>query len=209
MFLKFLGIGLLIASLSSCTSFRRSVKSGYTDLSPDQYTSNSKRKNTIAAKYELGVNDSNSLSTEQAQVLNKRVYLKHLEESLISDLERQQYYQNKPFFFNDDERIEFLRLSDYSDRDSWLARKQFDRRSSRYSKNVEEAIQQNDVILHMSMKAVKESWGEPDLREVSGNQVYGNERWVYKSYRLDQGDYQEEKRVLLFQSGKVVAWQTR
>ena len=43
-------------------------------------------------------------------------------------------------------------------------------------------IDNKDITLGMNQKAVLESWGEPEIVEVAGNPVYGNERWKYSKF---------------------------
>ncbi|MEK6556591.1 MAG: hypothetical protein AABZ31_15180, partial [Bdellovibrionota bacterium] len=69
-------------------------------------------------------------------------------------------------------------------------------------------IENNDIARGMSRNAVIQSWGNPDMEEFAGNPVYGNERWVYnKQVSTDQG-YKQERRLIYFEAGRVVGWET-
>jgi hypothetical protein len=69
-------------------------------------------------------------------------------------------------------------------------------------------IEKNDVSVGMSQKAVTESWGDPDLVEVAGDPIYGNERWRYSRYISSNDGYNKQVRVIYFESGRVVGWET-
>jgi hypothetical protein len=64
-----------------------------------------------------------------------------------------------------------------------------------------------DVEMGMKMRDVKTSWGDPDQVETSGNQTFGNQRWVYPADPT-QGYGLRARRVVYFEQGKVVGWET-
>ena len=166
-------------------------------------------KDREITKHELGYHGlSRPLTEAEFEKLNTRLLLKKLERNLISTMDKDLYYRNRPFFRNDQERIEFLRISDFSDRIRWLKNRNFDARISSYSEDVQSAIEQNDILLHMSMNAVRESWGEPDRREVSGSHFHGNEKWTYHTYQSTPEGYRKQDRTLYFENGRVIAWET-
>lgn len=198
----------LLFGLTACSSMQRSTS--YSTSMQSQYQTAQDIKENQISKYELGLHRlARPLTKEEYDRLALRNEVKRLERSLISSLEKELYYKNKAFFKNDYERIEFLRIPDYSDRLKWLARNSFQQRLSSYTSEENEAIEQNDIMLHMSMQAVRESWGEPDAREISGSELHGNERWVYHSYQATSAGYQKEDRIIFFQNGRVIAWRTQ
>ena len=76
-------------------------------------------------------------------------------------------------------------------------------------RGVRDAVSKSDIVLGMNKDAVIESWGEPEAVEVAGNQLYGNEKWVYTEYIPSSEGYQREERVVIFEAGKVVGWQSQ
>lgn len=199
---------LVFAWLTACSHLRPKT-SEYTLGYNNSYRNAQEIKDEEMGRYELGLMRlSRSLSEAETQALQNRILLKQWERQIPSSVQRNLYFQHKAFFRNDLERIEYLQIPDYADQVSWLERRNFFQRLSNHSQEVQEAIQQNDILLYMPMNAVRESWGEPDAREISGQEYLGNERWTYKTYRADNEGYQEQERVLFFENGRVVAWQT-
>jgi hypothetical protein len=199
---------LLLITLSACSSLQRSTQ--YDTAMQSQYMTAQDIKENQISKYELGLHRlTRPLTKEEYDRLALRNEVKRLERRLVSSLEKELYYKNKAFFKSDYERIEFLRIADYSDRLKWLARNSFQQRLSSYTSEENEAIEQNDILLHMSMRAVRESWGEPDAREISGSELHGNERWVYHNYQATSEGYKKEDRIIFFQNGRVIAWRTK
>ena len=196
-------------SLISCTTLRRSNE--YTKYKEqDPYYTAQDMKDAELSRYELGIQNLNRPLTEaEYQALQMRLDVKRLERNLQSSLQKNLYYKNKAFFNGDRERIEFLQIEDYADQLNWLENRRFFNRLSNYTEEIKEAIEQNDLILHMPMSAVRETWGEPDLREVSGSDFHGNERWTYKTYQGTREGYKEQDRVIFFENGRVVAWSTQ
>ena len=61
----------------------------------------------------------------------------------------------------------------------------------------------------MPKSYVRRQLGHPSVVEVAGNPVYGNERWIYEnSIETLKGSYQET-RVIYFEEGSVVGWETK
>ncbi|MBX7232697.1 MAG: hypothetical protein K1X29_11505, partial [Bdellovibrionales bacterium] len=69
-------------------------------------------------------------------------------------------------------------------------------------------IEKNDITLGMNQKAVMESWGDPDVIEVAGDPIYGNERWQYSKYVSATEGFQKQIKVVYFESGHVVGWES-
>lgn len=204
-------LSLIGMSLTACKSMQRShehsTQAGRTGA---LYMTPQEVKDQEISRYEFGYNNyTRALSELEHNRLQQRVFLKQLERNLISTMDKDLYYRNKPFFRNDAERIDFLNIQDFSDKLKWLRQNNFDSRISNYSDDEREAIEQNDILLHMSMNAVKESWGEPDNREISGNEMHGNQKWTYFNYQSSPEGYQKQNRTLFFENGRVVAWQTK
>lgn len=71
------------------------------------------------------------------------------------------------------------------------------------------AIHTRDVILGMNTDEVANSWGEPVKVVRSGTDNSGRERWVYVDGLSAPGFRSlAEKRVIYFENGEVVGWET-
>lgn len=81
--------------------------------------------------------------------------------------------------------------------------------SSRFPASVSELVDDSDIALGMQKEAVRESWGEPDYVEVSGNPKFENERWRFSVPIKTPEGYQFEERLVYFERGRVVGWVTR
>ncbi len=81
--------------------------------------------------------------------------------------------------------------------------------SSRFAPSVSKLVEQNDIALGMKKEAVRESWGEPDYVEVSGNPKFENERWRFSVPIKTSAGYHFEERFVYFERGHVIGWNTR
>ena len=61
----------------------------------------------------------------------------------------------------------------------------------------------------MQKEDVKESWGDPDTVEIAGHPRLENERWRFSVPVTTPEGYQIEERLVIFEAGKVVGWQSR
>jgi len=210
-------IGLLIwtnLGLSACSILQRDPRSGYgeeydsrSSSVQDYYVEKIKYEQDLARE-ELGWSISRALTDEDRAVLENRVQLRRLESRLNSNREKKQYYQFKPNFRSDQERMVFLSLPTVDARERWARNRGLTTDSDTYSNQIADMIEKNDVSLGMSQRAVNESWGDPDVVEVAGDPVYGNERWLYSRYVSSSDGYQKQVRVVYFESGRVVGWET-
>lgn len=205
--LAILGLLMTLTGSAGCVNLKRSVQSGYADYDTGSYFGPSRRAaEARVASEELareGLSDD-----EDAALL--RVALKRAEQSLESRREREQYFVNKPYMKNDRERLKFLRLRTYEERENWLNEKGIGPDQENYPPEVKALIEMNDIAIGFTKKAVRDSWGEPELIEVAGNPIYGNERWYYSDYTstAEEG-YRSLKRIVYFESGVVVGWESR
>lgn len=135
--------------------------------------------------------------------------VKYLESELIGRREREQYYKARPYMVTNAEKVEFLRLKTYADRDEWLERKGYIGTVIKYPTDVQGLIDRNDVAIGMTKSAVRESWGEPDYTEVAGNPIYGNENWYYKEQISSGEGYRTVNRTIYFDEGLVVGWESK
>ncbi|CAN5483707.1 hypothetical protein BH10BDE1_BH10BDE1_24840 [soil metagenome] len=189
-----------------CTSVGRSNRSGY------EFRDGDGRVRTVeddrrsfereSAQEELG-----AASSEKSVAI--RQVLKRAEKGLEGKSEREQYYKAKPYLSNDLERLQFLRLDSTASRDRFLNSKGMNGDQVTHPPAMQSLVEQNDIAAGMTRKAVKESWGPPDDVEVAGNPIYGNEKWRYSEQVTSSEGYMTEKRTVIFESGRVVGWETR
>lgn len=66
----------------------------------------------------------------------------------------------------------------------------------------------DNIRLGMNKRWVKRSMGSPKHVEVAGNPKYGNERWVYERSVPTMDGYYKEWKVIYFEGGSVVGWES-
>lgn len=69
-------------------------------------------------------------------------------------------------------------------------------------------IEANDVAVGMNQQAVRESWGDPDSVESAGKELYGNQAWRYTKMVSSHDGYKKEIRIIYFESGRVIGWES-
>ncbi len=131
-----------------------------------------------------------------------------LEAKLDSQREKQQYSKILPWLISDEEKIEFLSQPTLDDRHRWAQSKLIWKRAQSPTSQAKTLIDNGDISLGMPMDFVKKSWGEPQNVEISGNPIYHNERWRYTRYVSSSDGYRQEKRIVYFEGGRVVGWET-
>lgn len=145
-------------------------------------------------------------SGDYAEAMAVRSLLKKLEARLEGKRERDQYFKNKPYMKSDRDRIEFLSLDNYDDRNHWLTAHGVFGTETPNAPEIQALIEINDITVGMTKQAVRDSWGEPELVEVAGNPLYGNERWAYREQLPSSEGFQTEKRMVYFEAGRVIGW---
>jgi hypothetical protein len=206
---------VLCSGLLACTSmdFGRSEDSGYADgasapsAAQDFYRAR-RSKEWNEAREELNLPHNRELTDQEADDVRARVELNELEGQLSYDQEKKQYYSLKPYFHNDNERIAFLHQPTREAREKWAHVHGVTTDETKFDPVTTNLIDTNDVGKGMSRTAVRQSWGEPDIVEVAGNSLYGNERWKYSKQISTEDGYKLETRVIYFESGRVVGWET-
>jgi hypothetical protein len=176
----------------SCEQLQRSPESGYAD-----------RKMQRAAK----LLNSDQKSSSTTQQLSTRSKLQILESSLDTKKEIDQYSKMLPWFESDSEKIQFLMLGNFEQKQNWINQNNFFSRAQKIQNDMEELVQVQDIAVGMPQNLVKKSWGDPDIVEVSGNPLFKNERWRYNRYVSTPDGYKPEKKVVYFEGGKVIGWE--
>lgn len=203
-----------VSGLTACSLLQRHPSSGYTDFdaehrwTSEKLSAEKKQYEEELAREEFGWSSSRPLNEMEAKTLNHRLHLNRLESKLETNREKRQYYRYKGLMLDDQERIHFLNLPTVEARERWAANRGHTTEEDGYPDHIAELIEKNDVTVGMSQKAVVESWGDPDIVEVAGNPVYGNERWRYSKYLSSNEGYQKVDRYLYFESGRLVGWET-
>jgi hypothetical protein len=195
---------------------QRSSGSGYADEleaadkanSVEEFYSDRQRLKWQDARAQLGISEGRTLTESEAAAIRARVDLNRLEQTLDNETDRRQYYGYKPFFKNDAERAYFINLPTRDARERYARAKGITTEETKFDQPTLNLIESNDVGKGMSRNAVRQSWGEPDMVESAGNPVYGNERWVYNKLMSTQDGYKNEKRIIYFEAGRVIGWET-
>lgn len=157
--------------------------------------------------YELGFDPKKEIANEQKQQILERKKLRELERSLDSQKERLQYSKILPWLASDNEKIEVLSIPSIEGRQVWINKNKIWSRAKAL-KHFDEIVESQDIALGMPQDYVRKSWGEPTQIETSGNSIYKNERWQYlKQVSTPQG-YKQESRLVYFEGGRVVGWET-
>lgn len=157
--------------------------------------------------YELGFDPKKEISQEQKKQILDRKKLRLFERSLDSQKERLQYSKILPWLSNDQEKIEVLSIPSIEGRQVWINKNKIWSRAKSL-KHFDEVVELQDIAIGMPQDYVRKSWGEPTNIETSGNPIYKNERWQYlKQISTPQG-YKQETRLVYFEGGRVVGWET-
>ena len=157
--------------------------------------------------YELGLDPKKELSQEQKQQILERKKLRQLERSLDSQKERLQYSKVLPWLSNDQEKIEVLAIPSIEGRQVWINKNKIWSRAKEL-KNFDDVVESQDIAIGMPIDYVRKSWGEPSAIEISGNPIYKNERWQYLKQISTPLGYKQETRMVYFEGGRVVGWET-
>ena len=201
-----------VLGLSACAGLTRDPRSGYaydtTVYRAADFYQKKQRNDENQVREDLGWSYDRPLSESEQGLLESRLRVRRLESKLESQREKRQYYQLKGLMRNDAERIYFLTLPTVEARERWSRNRGLVANEEVHNDEVANIIEKNDISMGMSQRAVTESWGDPDLVEVAGDPVYGNERWRYSRYMSSNDGYQKETRIIYFEAGRVVGWET-
>lgn len=208
--ISFLFVTTSLFITSGCASLHRSHSSGYAYRDTDYGSAGDRvEAERDASAGELGIFNTRSLSDNEALAVSIRTSLRRAEKAIEGKREREQYYKNKPYIKSDQERLHFLALDSYESRERWLQAKGIEGTSTAHPSEIEALIEVNDITLGMTKQAVRDSWGEPELVEVAGNPLYGNERWHYNEEVSSTEGFQSERRLVYFESGRVAGWEKK
>jgi hypothetical protein len=156
---------------------------------------------------DLGITPDSLNKPEILKKYEMQLTIKNYERNLSTDREKKQYYNSIPWFKTEEEQMTFLKQPGYEARLLWMRNKNFGKRSTQLDDESADLIEKKDIALGMSQDSVKKSWGNPDTIEIAGNPLYRNERWKYKKYVSSTEGYKLQKRIIYFESGKLVGWE--
>ena len=204
---------LLIGSLTACTTLDRSVRSGYA-AAPTRAAEDADESRGAdgrlarEAREELGLGDG-PLTSPERDALSARVRLKRAEARLPNRRERRAWYALRGNLTDDDERLRVISLPTTAARARYAIDRKVGSPDQNRSDELAAVIENKDIALGMTQKAVAESWGDPDQVEVSGDTIYGVERWRYNRYVSGGEGYRKETRVVYFDGGRVAGWERK
>lgn len=178
----FMCLFALVALTPACSNLQRSAESGYGITSP-------------SARLQPAVAEPNAR-------------LKQLEAGLTDPRSLEQYSRWLPWFRDDNEKVFFLSLPTVQARQAWVAEQDIPGRAKRISQELKAVIEAKDIALGMTESMVKQSWGEPEVVEVSGEPAFRNSRWKYNRQIATPDGFRTEKRTVYIEGGKVSGWDT-
>lgn len=201
-----------LMALTGCAHLQRSSNSGYSGYQDGlQYADTNPRpqydRNTAKTAYELG-KDPGSLSSNDLSQIRDRQKVRDLERTLGSRKEREQYSKVLPWLRNDEEKAEFLSIPSVEGRQQWMNKQNIWARAQAPKQEMKDLIETQDIAVGMPQDYVRKSWGEPASVEVSGNPIYKNERWKYQRQISTSQGFRQETRMVYFEAGRVVGWET-
>jgi len=185
-----------------CADMQRSPQSGYFNY--DGVGPHEVSLHDLAP----ATNVSQPVSSQENEAYRQQMFRKNLESNLKTSEERSQYLRFKPYMSEAD-RIEFLQLNDIYSRERFAMSKGFASNPEKYSRGLASLIEQNDIALGMNKESVRDSWGDPDFVDVSGNPKLENERWRFSVPVETPEGYQIEERFVFFENGRVAGWTSR
>lgn len=130
----------------------------------------------------------------------------NIESALALKKSKELYFRILPWI-SEDEKMDFLSLNSYEAQRSWVQKNQIFNRQSTNTPNEALAIENKDIYIGMQPEYVRKSWGDPVAIETAGNPLYRNERWKYIRQIATEDGFEQQKRYVYFEDGKVVGWE--
>jgi hypothetical protein len=212
MIYKILAIAMFCLTFNAaCSHFDRSSDSGYNqggNYQPGTTRDHNYDRDMRKTAYELGLDPSQKLSSDEQALVNDRIQVRSLERTLGSKKEREQYSKILPWLKTDREKIEFLSIPSLEGRQQWANTHGIWDRTRVPVAEMKELIDAQDIAVGMPQDYVKRAWGEPQNVDISGNPIYKNERWRYQRFISSPDGYKKETRLVYFEGGRVVGWET-
>jgi hypothetical protein len=198
----------LFVLLSSCSYLESRNMLAMNEEQPEHWFVPNRDFQAVGGDEEAPDNYDELMSRVPADSEAKQVYLQNRAlKKELAELESRQpeelnemYTRVKHKFANDSERIYFLRLGSFREREEFLVGKGLKVTSTPYRLWEREVAQERlDLVPGMGKRNVMQMFGTPERVEVGGNPLYENERWAY---RQASG----ETRFIYFEGGRVTGW---
>ena len=197
----FFYFGTIISSLLACSSLQRSPGSGYARGSVNHQTSSSSPALSTNAE-----NQRRPVILPGSLTLDEKIV--ELEKRLNSNREKEHYSRLLPWFESKEERLNYLFEPDLNSKEKFAQEFGIWQRAQNPSATVLALVRSQDIALGMPHVYVRQSWGEPQKIEVSGDPYFKNERWKYVRQISTPQGFKQEKRTVFFEGGKVAGWDT-
>lgn len=152
-----------------------------------------------------GIEGSSEIGTSPGLYKNK---IRDLEKNLVTQQDKSLYSKLLPWFTSEEEQLSFLRNTDYEEKQKWVMKSRILNRPTELSQRYKRLIDNQDIAIGMPNDIVKKSWGDPLNIETSGNSLFKNEKWRYLRTVSTPDGFKQEKRVVYFEGGRVVGWET-
>jgi hypothetical protein len=196
-----LAIWIMLSSFLACSAFRRSQGSGYAPGSTDNKASQQGAlPGTGFDQLPTTVNFPKSMSVDEKIV--------ELEKRLSSQREKEHYSRLLPWFESKEERLNYLLEPHLQSKEKFAQEFGIWQRAQNPSATVLNLVRNQDIALGMPQVYVRQSWGEPQKIEISGDPYFKNERWKYTRQISTPQGFRQEKRTVFFEGGKVAGWDT-
>ncbi len=137
-----------------------------------------------------------------------QIQIRDFERRLKSQREKELYSKLLPWFRDEDEKLDYLSLNTLKEKQDWSMQKKIWNRAKMPNTEMRNLMQNQDIAIGMPMDYVQKSWGDPAMKEVSGNPLFKNQKWLYSRSISTSDGFKQEKRTVYFESGKVVGWET-
>jgi hypothetical protein len=186
----------LAALTMSCGMLQRHGASGY--YTEDQYASDQSLESGAYRNYRGQMGGGRNPNRSELDSLERRIQTE----------DEANQYNNVKQNLNEKARVQYLKQKDQNSRGRYLASVGVTDFNT-FDSGVNAAIEESDLVLGMPRDAVMKSWGEPEAIEVAGNPNYGNERWIYTHFESSTEGFQKQERLVYFERGRVVGWETR
>ena len=192
------GIGFCVVLTAACIGLERSPESGYPAGDTSHRAGFSKKQSA----------DQNARDEVAPDTVDTKIRLKQWENQLSSQRDLDQYSKALPWFHNDEEKLDFFSAGGFEARQKWLNTQGFSSRAARLTADLQEVVRAQDIALGMPESLVKKSWGDPINIEVSGRPAFHNQRWHYKRNISTPDGFKTEHKIVYFEGGKVVGWES-
>lgn len=199
--MEFVLTGFMLLTLVGCSGFQRSPGSGYAPGS-----SGSKSSNSSSDMNPTPGASANGLSLPANLTVEERIA--EFEKRLISQREKEHYSRLLPWFESKEERLNYLLEPNLNSKEKFAQDFGIWKRAQNPSATVLALVRGQDIALGMPQIYVRQSWGEPQKIEISGDPYFKNERWKYVRQVSTPQGFRQERRTVFFEGGKVAGWDT-